>query len=47
MPRLVKGEHVVETSVPREVVQLKAQGYREQEARTKRAATAAEKPDKA
>lgn len=47
MARLVKGSHVVETSVPREVVQLKAQGYREQ-ARVKRAegGKAAEQADK-
>lgn len=47
MTRLVKGTHVVETSVPREVVQLKAQGYREEKARAKRADAAKTEQPKA
>lgn len=36
MPRYVKGDHAVETSVPSEGVELRAQGYRQEKARTKR-----------
>lgn len=36
MPRYEKDGHAVETTVPREGVQLRAQGYREVKARTKR-----------
>lgn len=35
MPRYVKGDHAIETSVPSEGVELRAQGYKEQKARTK------------
>ncbi|MCV7621928.1 hypothetical protein [Micrococcus luteus] len=30
--RLIKGDHIIETSAPEEQVNLKAQGYREVEA---------------
>ena len=34
MPRFVKGDVVVETYIPREAAQLRAQGFTEQKART-------------
>lgn len=36
MPRYVKGDHVVETSLPSEGVELQSQGYKKEKARTKR-----------
>jgi hypothetical protein len=36
MPRLVKGDHAVETELPREVVRYKSLGYKVEKARTKR-----------
>ncbi|QAY16068.1 hypothetical protein SEA_ELESAR_16 [Arthrobacter phage Elesar] len=34
MPRFVKDGHAVETAIPREAAQLRAEGFTEQKART-------------
>ena len=35
MPRFVKDDLVIETAIPREAAELRAQGFTEQKARTK------------